>query len=121
MDDLGTRIDPMGPAGDELSFRADAVMPAQFYPACPGCFSRTDRAPDGEHSYRCGAMFFSVISKRVIRTDGRNSGKLRSGFSTTRRNGPFSFQCVCDALEIDPRGLSNWIIRWQKDRRYAEL
>ncbi len=31
-------------------------------------------------------------------------------------NGPFSFQNVCESLEIDPSGLRNWIVRWQKDR-----
>jgi len=31
-----TRIDLAGQSSDDLSFRADAVMPAQFYPARPG-------------------------------------------------------------------------------------
>src|SRR5258708_32665138 len=34
-----TRIDAAGPASDDLSFRADALMPAQFYPARPGSAS----------------------------------------------------------------------------------
>jgi hypothetical protein len=35
-------------------------------------------------------------------------------------NGPFSFEDVCDALEIDPRRLRDFIVRWQKDRRSAD-
>ena len=39
MNDPGIRIDLMGPAGDELSLSADAVMPVQFYPARRGAAS----------------------------------------------------------------------------------
>jgi hypothetical protein len=35
-------------------------------------------------------------------------------------NGPFSFQCVCESLEIDPYILMDWIVHWQKDRRCGD-
>jgi hypothetical protein len=34
--------------------------------------------------------------------------------------GPFSFQSVCDSLEIDPVGLRTWIVSWQENRRSGE-
>jgi hypothetical protein len=34
--------------------------------------------------------------------------------------GPFSFRSVCDSLEVDPRGLRNWIVRQQEKRRSGE-
>src|SRR5271155_1302846 len=37
-----------------------------------------------------------------------------------RETGPFSFRSVCDSLEVDPRGLRNWIVRWQEERRSGE-
>ena len=37
-----------------------------------------------------------------------------------RETGPFSFRSVCDSLEIDPRGLRNWIVRWREKRRSGE-
>jgi len=116
MDDPGTRIDSIGPAGDEFSFRADAVMPAQFYPTRRGsasvepimrlmasvlidavrCFQRNFEArhANGRREFREAQLW--------IFDDGGN--------------GPFSFQSVCESLEIDPRGLRDWIARWQKDR-----
>jgi len=37
-----------------------------------------------------------------------------------RGTGPFSFRSVCDSLEVDPRGLRNWIVRWREKRRSGE-
>jgi hypothetical protein len=120
MDDPGTRIDPIERAGDELWFRADAVMPAQFYPARRGsaavepimrlmtgllidavrCFQRTFEAhhPDRRQEFREAQLWIF---------DDMGTG-------------PFSFEHVCDTLGIDPRRLRNWIIRWEKDRRSGD-
>src|SRR5271167_309236 len=120
MDDPGTRIDSIGRAGDELSYLADAVMPAQFYPPRRGsasvepimrlmagilidavrCFQRNFEAhhPSRRHEFR-EAQFWIFDD---------------------RGNGPFSFHSVCGTLEIDPRGLRNWIVRWQRDRRSGD-
>jgi hypothetical protein len=120
MSDPGIRIDPTGPASDELSFRADAVMPAQFYPARRGaasvepimrlmagilidavrCFQRSFEAPGSDRRQEFREAQFWIFDDKA--------------------NGPFSFQCVCESLEIDPRGLREWILRWQKDRRSGE-
>jgi hypothetical protein len=37
-----------------------------------------------------------------------------------RETGPFSFRSVCDSLEVDSRGLRNWIVRWLEERRSGE-
>ena len=59
---------------------------------------------------RCDA--FSVISKPVIDTDSRNSGKLGSGFSRIKKARPFSFEDGCDVLGVDPARLRDLIFRW---------
>jgi hypothetical protein len=120
MSDPGIRIDPMGPAGDELSFRADAVMPAQFYPARRG-------AASVEPIMRLMAGILIDAVRCFQRNFEARRSDRRQEFSEAqfwifddKVNGPFSFQCVCDSLELDPRGLREWILRWQKDRRSGE-
>lgn len=120
MDDSGTRIDAIGRAGDELSYLADAVLPTQFYPARRGsasvepimrlmagilidavrCFQRNFEAPHPSRRLEFREAQFWIFDDRG--------------------NGPFSFQSVCDSLEIDPHGLRNWIVRWQRNRRSGE-
>src|SRR5216684_1546354 len=120
MSDPGIRIDPVAPAGDELSFRADAVMPAQFYPARRGAASvepimrlmagiLIDAVRCFQHSFEVG------------RSDRRQEFReAQFWIFDDKGNGPFSFQNVCDSLEIDPGGLRNWIVRSQKDRRSGD-
>lgn len=120
MSDPGIRIDPTGPASDELSFRADAVMPAQFYPARRG-------AASVEPIMRLMAGILIDAVRCFQRNFEARSSDRRQEFREAqfwifddKGKGPFSFQNVCDSLEIDPRGLREWIIRWQKDRRSGE-
>ena len=116
MDNPGTQIDSMvGSAGDEL--RADAVMPAQFYPARRGSASvepimrlMGGVLADGVRSYQ--------------RNFEAQTGSRRQEFSEARRwifdtkeDGPFSFEDVCEALDIDPRRLRELITRWEKNKR----
>jgi len=117
MSDPGIRIDPTGPAGDELSFRADAVMPAQFYPARRGAAS-----VEPIMRLMAGILIDAVRcfqhSFEARRSDRRQEFReAQFWIFDDKGNGPFSFQNVCDSLEIDPGGLRNWIVRWQKDRR----
>src|ERR1700680_3444492 len=89
MSEPGIRIDPTGPAGDELSFRADAVMPAQFYPARRGAASVEPimRLMAGIliDAVRCFQRNFEARHS----DRRRSSGKLSSGFSTTRQTDLF--------------------------------
>lgn len=120
MSDPGMRIDPMVPAGDELSFRADAVMPAQFYPARRGAASVEPimRLMAGIliDAIRCFQRNFEVRS-----SDRRQEFReAQFWIFDDKANGPFSFQCVCESLEIDSRGLREWIRSWQKGRCSGE-
>ena len=115
MDDPGTRIDPMGPAGDEL--RADAVMPAQFYPARRGSASV-------EPIMRLmGGILADAVRCVQRNLDARSPGRrqeyreARFWIFHDKGDGPFSFEDVCDALGVDPRRLRDLIIRWEKNRR----
>jgi hypothetical protein len=120
MSDPGIRIDLTGPRGDELSFRADAVLPAQFYPARRGAASvepiRRLMAGILIDAVRCFQRNFEARS-----SDRRQKFReARVWIFDDKGNGPFSFQSVCDSLEIDPRSLRNSIVGRQKDRRSGE-
>jgi hypothetical protein len=114
MDNPGTRIDAMGSAGDELSFRADAVMPAQFYPARRGSASvepiRRLMAGILVDAVRCYQRNFDA--RHLNRRQEFREAQL--WIFDDKGDGPFSFRFVCDALEIDPRGLRDWLVRWQQ-------
>jgi hypothetical protein len=125
MDERGTltdatRIVPMSSPSDDLSFRADAVMPAQFYPARPGSASVEPimRLMAGIliDAARCFQNNFEARhpSRR------QEFREARLWIFDDRGTGPFSFRSVCDSLEVDPRGLRNWIVRWQERRRSGE-
>lgn len=118
MDDPGTRIDPMGVAGDEL--RADAVMPAQFYPPRRG-------SAESEPIVRLMGGVLADAVRCVQRNLGANSSTRRQEFREARLwifdnqgEGPFSYVDVCDTLGIDPHRLREWIVRWEKDRHPGE-
>lgn len=115
-----TRIDLASPASDNLSFRADAVMPAQFYSARPGSASV-------EPIIRLMAgVLIDAVRSFQSNFEARNAGRrqefleARLWIFDDRGTGPFSFRSVCDSLEVDPRGLRNWIVRWQEKRRTGE-
>jgi hypothetical protein len=115
-----TRNDRGNPASDDLSFRADAVMPAQFYPDRPGSASVEPimRLMAGIliDAVRCFQNNFEARhpSRR------QEFREARLWIFDDRETGPFSFRSVCDSLEVDPRGLRNWIVRWQEKRRSGE-
>jgi hypothetical protein len=116
MDDAVVRIEStIDTAGDEL--RADAVMPAQFYPA-----------RRGSASVEPIMRLMGGILADAVRTFQRNfeakSAVKRQEFKEARfwifhdkTDGPFSFEDVCDALGIDPRRLRSLILSWEKNKR----
>jgi hypothetical protein len=119
MDEPGTRIDSMmGSASDEL--RADALMPSQFYPARRGSASVEPimRLMGGilADAVRCFQRNFEAQSP----SRRQEFREARHWIFHAKGDGPFSFEDVCDALEIDPRGLRELIIRWEKNRLPGE-
>jgi hypothetical protein len=117
MDDPGTQINPMGSACDEVSFPADAVMPAQFYPA------RHRPSSVEPILHLMAAILIDAVRCFQSHSEARDT-KRRREFSEAdlwifhdKGDGPFSFENVCAALEIDPSRLRKLIVRWQKDRR----
>jgi hypothetical protein len=116
MDDPGTQIDSIvGSAGDEL--RADAVMPAQFYPARRGSASV-------EPIMRLMGGILADAVRILQRNFGAQSASKRQEFSEARHwvfhgqgDGPFSFEDVCGTLDIDPRRLRELILRWEENKR----
>jgi hypothetical protein len=114
MDDPGTQLDS-GMAGDEL--RADAILPAQFYPA------RRSSA-EVEPILRLMGGILADAVRSFQRNFGATGRERRQEFREARfwifqdkGDGPFSFEDVCDALGVDPRRLRELIIRWEKNRR----
>jgi hypothetical protein len=89
-------------------------MPAQFYPARPGSASVEPimRLMAGIliDAVRCFQSNFEARhpSRR------QEFREARLWIFDDRGTGPFSFRSVCDSLEVDPRGLRNWIVRWRE-------
>ena len=113
-----TRIDPA--ASDDLSFRADALMPAQFYPARRGSASvepimrlMAGVLIDAVRSYQNNFEARHASRRQEFR-------EARLWIFDNKGAGPFSFRSVCDSLELDPGDLRTWIIRWQEKRRAGE-
>jgi hypothetical protein len=116
MDDPRMRIDPMGPAGDELSFNADAILPAQFYPARRG-------AASVEPIMRLMAGILIDAVRCFQRNFAAHHPDRRQEFREAQfwifddmGTGPFAFEEVCNTLGIDARRLRNWLVHWEKDR-----
>src|SRR5260370_39170263 len=115
-----TRIDRTGAVSYDLSCPADAVIPDQFYPARPGSASVEPimRLMAGIliDAARCFQSNFEARhpSRR------QEFREARLWIFDDRGTGPFSFRSVCDSLEVDPRGLRNWILRWREKRRSGE-
>src|SRR5271155_1434565 len=116
MNDPTTRIELTGPTGDEPSLSADAFMPAQFYPA-------RRVAASVEPCMRLMAGILIDAVRCFQRNYGAGESNRRQEFREAKSwifddlgDGPFSFLEVCNWLEIDPRGLRDWIDRGHKDR-----
>ena len=116
MEDPATQIDSViGSASDEL--RADALMPAQFYPARRGSASV-------EPIMRLMGGILADAVRCVQRNFEAKSPSRRQEYREAKfwifhdkGDGPFSFGDVCDALGIDPRRLRDLIIHWEKNKR----
>jgi len=70
-----------------------------------------------------GAVLADAV-RSFQRNFGAQAWSSRHEFSEARRwlfdtkeEGPFSFEDVCEALDIDPRRLRELITRWEKNKR----
>jgi hypothetical protein len=116
MDDSGTRFDStMSWTGDEL--RADALMPAQFYSARRGSASV-------EPIMRLmGGVLADAVRSFQRNFDAQTASRkeefqeARHWIFNAKSDGPFSFEDVCEALDIDPRRLRELITRWEQNKR----
>ena len=119
MEEPATQIDPtVSHAGDDL--RADALMPAQFYPARRG-------SSEIEPIMRLMGGILADAVRSFQRNFEAKSSSRRQEFREARtwifhRNmeGPFSFEEVCATLDIDPHRLRGLITRWEKNKRPGE-
>jgi hypothetical protein len=117
MVDRGMQINPMVMARYELSFPAAAVMPAQFYPP-------RRRSTSVEPILRLMAGILIDALRCFQRNCDARDAKRRAEFGEAevwifhhKGDGPFSFENVCAALQINPRRLRELLFRWEKDRR----
>ena len=117
-----TRIDPQIAPGVSAAddFRADSVMPAQFYPPRRG-------SAEVEPIMRLmGAILIDAIRCFQSNFESRLPS-ARNEFREAQfwifddyADGPFSFESVCAALGVDPRGLRDSMLRWKRDRRSGD-
>jgi hypothetical protein len=63
--------------------------------------------------YRCGGCFQCNFETRHLNRRQEFS-EAQFWIFDDKGNGPFSFQCVCDSLEIDPCRLRDWIVHGRK-------
>jgi hypothetical protein len=112
---IDPRIDPNGPVGDD--FRADSVMPAQFYPP-------RRRAASFEPIVRLmGAILIDAIRcfqnnfEARLPSAQQEFREAQLWIFDDKSDGPFSFESVCAALQVDSRGLRDALLRWKRERR----
>ena len=116
--DQVARIDPMGQVDDD--FRGDVVMPAQFYPP------RRRSAAIEPIVRLMGAILIDAIRcfqrnfETHLASAQQEYREARFWIFDDNADGPFSFESVCAALEIDPRGLRDSILRWKRERQTGD-
>ena len=115
MDHPHTPIDPTGPGHDE--FRFDSVMPAQFYPP-------RRRPAEFEPIMRLmGAILIDAVRCFQNNFEARLPSaqsefrEARIWIFDNKADGPFSFESVCSALQIDSRSLRASLLRWRGERQ----
>ena len=112
------QIDPIAPAGDD--FHADSVMPAQFYPPRrrPASFEPIIRLMGAIliDAVRCFQRNFETH----LPSTQQEFREARFWIFDDKADGPFSFESVCAALQIDPRGLRDSILRWKRERQSGD-
>jgi hypothetical protein len=114
------QINVTGPAGDELSFQSDAVLPEQFFQERRGS---QELRPFSRLMY---AILIDAVRCYQVNFDARHGSKKQE-FSEAmgwlfhdEGIGPFSFERVCDSLEIDPGRIRRGLLRWREKKLAGE-
>jgi len=113
---VATQIDSViSSTSEELT--ADALMPAQFYPARRGSASVEPimRLMGGilADAVRCVQRNFEAKSP----SRRQEYREARFWIFRDKGDGPFTFEDVCESLGIDPSRLRNLILSWEKNKR----
>ena len=115
MDHPHTQVDRVAPGADE--FRFDSVMPAQFYPP-------RRRSAAFEPIVRLmGAILIDAVRcyqnnfEAYLPSAQQEFREARLWIFDNKSDGPFSFESVCNALQIDSRGLRASLLRWKGERQ----
>ncbi len=115
-----TRIDSLAAVNGEFPFQPEAVPPVQFHHA-----RRGTTTVEGVKSLMCAILIDAV---RCFQTNLEARRRARQQqfreahfwIFSDEGYGPFCFKEVCSALELDPRGVRRWLLRWQERRRAGE-
>lgn len=113
------QVNVTDPDGDELLLRTDAILPPQFFEGQ----SSGALKPVSRLMY---AILIDAVRCYQINFDARRPSKqaqfleARGWLFQNGGIGPFSFQKVCDELEIDPRQIRRGILRWKEKRLAGE-
>ena len=108
------------PADDELSFRSDAVLLAQFF------HERQGSGALKPFSRLMHAILIDAVRCYQVNFDARRPSKKQQFLEAQgwlfhdEDSGPFSLRKVCDALEIDPDHVRRGLIGWKIKRLAGE-
>jgi hypothetical protein len=114
-----TRID-FPAANGEFPFQPEAFLPVQFHHA-----RRGTTLVEGIKSLMSAILIDAVrcFQSNFEARQAAGQQHFREAhfwIFSDEGYGPFSFNEVCGALELDPRGVRGWLLRWQEKRRAGE-
>jgi hypothetical protein len=102
--------------GQDSPLQSDAILPVQFHPARRGT---SDTEPvrrlmfailvDAVRCFQANVSARAAFRRRLF-------WEARLWIFSEKGGGPFSFDTVCDALDVDPRGLRRWLLDWREKR-----
>jgi hypothetical protein len=104
---------------DEFPLQFDAILPIQFYEGLHR--SRAELDP-----VRRLMLAILIDAVRCFQNNGVASASRRRNFADAEfwlfraTDGPFSFETVCDTLEIDASRLRQGLLRWQTRKLAGE-
>ena len=103
-----------------MCFRADAVMPVQFYPPRRGSASLEPTLRLMKAILVDAVRCFQRNFEARHRHRQQEFREAEFWIFHDKRSGPFSFEDVCDALGVDSSRLRDLIVRWEKERRSSD-
>jgi hypothetical protein len=103
-------------SGHDSPLQSDAILPVQFHPARRGT-SETEPVRrlmfailvDAVRCFQANVSAHAAVRRRLF-------WEARLWIFSEKGGGPFSFDNVCGALDVDPRGLRRWLLDWREKR-----